>query len=229
MANIDESFGSSVAKARSLLGMSQKELASALAERGMKVDASAVSRIEKGQRSVRLAEANVIAGALGRDLGDLLEASGTLQERLFAAYDQVEWRTTDLADAASKFVQSLFALSNLVQGNDDQLAMLRDEAVGQPTSGRDVPHWYATLLDAKQLDLKRERVRHDRFVAYTHADDIDGVRAAVSAAIEPSLVTFAELEALEEMGSGTRSILDTIWTGNVLGGGHDAPPSDAAE
>lgn len=210
MTTIDESFGASVTKARSLRGMSQKDLASALTERGMKVDASAVSRIEKGTRSVRLAEAQLISAALGRELSEMISDLGTLQERIFTAYDQIEWRGTDLADAATKFAQSLFALTNLVEGNDEQLAKMVADGVGVPASGRDVPRWYSELLKVRYWDTKRERVNQDRYVLYGPEDDIEGIREAIRAVVEPSLVMLGEYHALEEMGAVPMSPLDSV-------------------
>ncbi|MFK4789864.1 helix-turn-helix domain-containing protein [Microbacterium sp. ZW T5_56] len=223
MTTVDESFGASVAKARTLRGMSQKELSSALAQLGMKVDAPAVSRIEKGQRSLRLTEATTVATALGVDLTDLLQEPGTIQERVYAAYDQIGMRTTELAQAASKFAQSIFRLSNLIEGAPEQLNLLKDGDAGAPATGREVPAWYSRLLRSRYWDLKRERVSQDRFAIYSADDDIDGVRAAILAAIEPSLVTVQEHMALEDQGVVPRSLLDAVWVENVLGGGDGSP------
>lgn len=52
--------------------MSQREFAERLTQRGFKVDASAVSRIENGSRAVRLAEAMTIADVLDFDLTMLI-------------------------------------------------------------------------------------------------------------------------------------------------------------
>lgn len=73
----DAVFGAAVAQWRGFHRLSQRELADQLTERGMRVDASAISRIEKGQRSVRLAEALTIADALQIDLEMLVDRART--------------------------------------------------------------------------------------------------------------------------------------------------------
>jgi transcriptional regulator with XRE-family HTH domain len=54
--------------------MSQRELADRLRELGMDVDASAVSRIEKGVRAIRLSEAEAIARVFGSPIEAFLRA-----------------------------------------------------------------------------------------------------------------------------------------------------------
>jgi transcriptional regulator with XRE-family HTH domain len=72
--SIESRFGDAVLKGRQALGLSQKTLAHRLTERGLAVDASAISRIEKGGRAIRLSEAEVIANALGFTLADVEQA-----------------------------------------------------------------------------------------------------------------------------------------------------------
>lgn len=57
----EEQIGADVATARERAGMSQKELAVALTERGFKWAQATVSQIEKGERPLRLSEADHLA------------------------------------------------------------------------------------------------------------------------------------------------------------------------
>lgn len=57
----EEQIGADVATARERAGMSQKELAAAIAERGFKWSQATVSQIEKGERPLRLSEADHLA------------------------------------------------------------------------------------------------------------------------------------------------------------------------
>jgi transcriptional regulator with XRE-family HTH domain len=68
---IENRFGEAVLENRRVLGISQKALADALSERGLSVDASAISRIEKGARAIRLSEAAIIAQVLGFTLSEV--------------------------------------------------------------------------------------------------------------------------------------------------------------
>ncbi|MBT1676786.1 helix-turn-helix domain-containing protein [Curtobacterium aurantiacum] len=66
----EQRFGSMVLSNRKALGMSQKDLSEHLADAGLILDNSAVSRIEKGTRALRLGESIVIARVLGFSLAD---------------------------------------------------------------------------------------------------------------------------------------------------------------
>lgn len=68
----EQTFGRAVNGTRSSKGWSQRELAERLSSAGIEVDASAVSRIEKGTRALRLSEAVVIAKVLGQSLPAML-------------------------------------------------------------------------------------------------------------------------------------------------------------
>ncbi|MCK8477206.1 helix-turn-helix domain-containing protein [Microbacterium aurugineum] len=57
----DEQIGADVATARERAGMSQKELAGAMTERGFKWSQATVSQIEKGERPLRLTESDHLA------------------------------------------------------------------------------------------------------------------------------------------------------------------------
>ena len=63
-ALVGEVFGQNVRAARARKGWSQRELAEALDERGLKLDPSAVTRIERGTREVKLREAVAMAECL---------------------------------------------------------------------------------------------------------------------------------------------------------------------
>lgn len=62
--------------ARGQRGWSQRQLAEALEGQGVRLDPSAVTRIERGDREVKLREAAAIADCLNTDLQQLLMPSG---------------------------------------------------------------------------------------------------------------------------------------------------------
>lgn len=70
--NLDQRFGASMKALRIERGWSQRDLASQLINKRMPVDASAVSRMESGARSLRLSEAGLVAEALGVTVSDML-------------------------------------------------------------------------------------------------------------------------------------------------------------
>lgn len=74
----EQAFGQAVRAHRAQKGWSQRQLAELLEPVGIDVDASAVSRIEKGTRAVRLSEAVILAQVLDVPLETLLVPPGRL-------------------------------------------------------------------------------------------------------------------------------------------------------
>ncbi|MCZ4535555.1 helix-turn-helix transcriptional regulator [Gordonia terrae] len=70
MQNPVKSFGETVAAHRKKLGWKQADLIAALAERGVILDSSAITRIEKGEREPRLTEALTLSEVLEFPIGD---------------------------------------------------------------------------------------------------------------------------------------------------------------
>ena len=68
---VDIQFGEMLKTARADLGWSQRRLAEVLQKSGLKIDPSAITRIETGQREPKLTEAVAIANLLGLDLDTL--------------------------------------------------------------------------------------------------------------------------------------------------------------
>lgn len=74
----EEFFANRMRVLRNLQGISQKALAANVCARlGYTVDGTAVTRIEKGQRLIRLGEAVAIADALGVPLAELMPTDDT--------------------------------------------------------------------------------------------------------------------------------------------------------
>ena len=74
-AGVNEQFGSLMKAAREGRGWSQRKLAEMLNEQGLRLDPSAVTRIETGQREVKLREAVIIAETVGLELANLRSAA----------------------------------------------------------------------------------------------------------------------------------------------------------
>lgn len=70
--DLGATFGARVKLARERLGITQQQLSDRLRVLGLKVDTSAITRIEGGSRDPRLSEAQAIAHAFGIALLDLI-------------------------------------------------------------------------------------------------------------------------------------------------------------
>ena len=79
----NEKFGDVVRDARERRQLSQRRLAELLEEAGVRLDPSAITRIERGTRDVKLREATVIASVLGIDLGKSLDQIAFSQAQQF--------------------------------------------------------------------------------------------------------------------------------------------------
>jgi transcriptional regulator with XRE-family HTH domain len=102
--SVEERFGAEVAQRRQVMGLSQKALADRLSDYGLRVDASAISRVETGTRALRISEALVIAQALGFSLEDVADALPPQhdfeqrRERLDKLLDALRSTSQDAAD-----------------------------------------------------------------------------------------------------------------------------------
>lgn len=74
--DVRSTFASRVRQVREGQGWSQEELARRLSEVGLRLDPTAITRLERGERSVRVEEAVAVAQTLGVPLDELLQSSG---------------------------------------------------------------------------------------------------------------------------------------------------------
>lgn len=105
---VEETFGQSVRERREDLGMSQRELAEKLGVHHLKLDPTAITRIEKGQRAVRLGEAVMIAHALKTQLNFLLARRTTAN--LLAEMARLQGMRDTARDAMKEYERDIEAL-----------------------------------------------------------------------------------------------------------------------
>jgi len=135
---IENRFGEEVLKTRRVQRLSQKDLAEGLSQRGLALDASAISRIEKGSRAIRLSEAAVIADALGFSLSDVehprdpLEDSARIRQTIEASLSAAFQASLQVADAFEDMIWLLErepqVLESLVDGEGSAPGSLAEYA-----------------------------------------------------------------------------------------------------
>jgi transcriptional regulator with XRE-family HTH domain len=92
----EQRFGAMVLDSRRSLGMSQKDLSEQLSEHGLALDNSAISRVEKGTRALRLSEAIAFAKVLRFSLAEFEDAVppaedfGRREKRVHAAMREAQ-------------------------------------------------------------------------------------------------------------------------------------------
>lgn len=139
----DQLFGRAVLEARQSREISQRAFAELLTEAGMTVDASAVSRIEKGTRSVRLTEALTIADVLDLDLRDLVQETQTPVKAFARQRRYVDYNLQRVEEAGLGAVRALVDACTLIDDNPNVLTAAHDERFDDPTDASSYLKWIA--------------------------------------------------------------------------------------
>lgn len=108
-------FGRSVRAAREHAQWTQQQLSDALAKHGLRIDTSAITRIENGSRDPRLSEAEAIAAALDLPLSDLLSRDVTAT-RLLTLWRRFESATEGLVSAVYVYGSARRAVLDVLGG-----------------------------------------------------------------------------------------------------------------
>jgi len=143
---IENRFGEEVLESRRLQRLSQKDLAELLRQRGLVLDASAISRIEKGARAIRLSEAAVIADVLGFSLSDVEHPRDPMDD--FARHRKSIDAGIEAAFHSSLEVAGdVIELGWLVERDPQVLQSVKDESGSSPTNITE----YVKTLEAEWL------------------------------------------------------------------------------
>lgn len=155
---VEQSFGAQVHYFRTLQNISQREFAQRLTERGMAVDASAVSRIESGARAIRLSEALTIAEVLDVDLDMLVEGTRSPSQEFrslrYSANHAMNRLGTDVVD----FLESFKEANRYLQQHPELLSDLGDKTLGRPKSVQDYLEWVGRRMDQIHVEDPEEMV-----------------------------------------------------------------------
>ncbi|BBX89002.1 helix-turn-helix transcriptional regulator [Mycolicibacterium boenickei] len=126
---VARNFGKAVRQRRSAIGVSQRKLSELLLDKtGVKLDASAITRIEKGQRDLKLAEAAAIANVLGVGIDQLTreieeaEPAGLIEIR--DAYQELRKRHAVVKAQIQAYYADAYALAVPLAADADARNML---------------------------------------------------------------------------------------------------------
>jgi transcriptional regulator with XRE-family HTH domain len=153
---IEESVGEAIAAYRAGRGVTQRQLAADLTAAGMPVDASAVSRIEKGTRSIRLTEAITIANILDVDLDLLVDGVRTPNEELKRVRRNTDVFMSHLDEPFMLFMSGVLETKWLLEANPQLVESLRDEEFGAPNGPSDYVRWCGERVARLQVDPDSE-------------------------------------------------------------------------
>lgn len=112
---------------RERLGWSQAEMAKALSANGFPLHASAIAKIEAGDRAVRIDEAVAIADALDVELEDMLPSAPNEQSRLRRARRMADRAMYETRGGAASMAAAYEEIIDLLEERPNLYANLRDE------------------------------------------------------------------------------------------------------
>lgn len=128
----DRGFGRAVQTYRGWLQLSQRGLADRLNEAGVSLDASALSRLEQGKRSVRLSEALAIAEALETDISALLDISPDPRQKFTAMRRRANEAMRASAIPLSEMLEAFLESMEFADEHPEVVATLTDDEIGPP-------------------------------------------------------------------------------------------------
>lgn len=110
---MNRDFGEAMREARTHLGISQRKLAELLEDLGMKIDPSAITRIEKGQREPKFTEAVAISDVLGIQLSNFsYSPTAIFQSHMAAAI-------SNMSDARHAIISAGRSINRAVESLSD--------------------------------------------------------------------------------------------------------------
>ncbi|MDQ0103701.1 transcriptional regulator with XRE-family HTH domain [Paenarthrobacter nicotinovorans] len=130
--------------------MSQRAFAKKLTDRGMAIDASAVSRIESGSRALRLTEALIISDVLNVDIDLLISGARTETQEFRTRRRYADLTMGQLEDAALDFLAAFGNVNDYLQAHPELLVELDDDNLGRPASTDQYLDWVGSRMEQIQ-------------------------------------------------------------------------------
>lgn len=186
----EASFGERVKAMRSDKGWTQRQFAEKL-----HLDASAVSRIEQGNRAVRLGEAAVIARVLDAELDYLVYGPSDPHTRLRDHRHWADRAMHNIRSESADMVENYVEIVQLLKENPDLFDQLQDDEISSPPTSTD------EYLDWCLRRMKRVFAlpEDERRIVVQDEDLASRLTALVGAAVEGvvSTVPFPEDDSEE--------------------------------
>lgn len=152
-------FGQKVADIRKQSGLSQKRLAEQLTERGMPVDASAVSRLESGDRALPLSEVYIIAEVLGNPVRNLMPNMPSPRAEMNMARRAADRAWLYMGDNAASLVVIMADIMDRLAENNELLA----EFVSRDGKKLDSPSAYLDWVTEQVSDSLDRKINSGEF------------------------------------------------------------------
>lgn len=138
----------------------------------MPVDASAVSRIEKGNRSVRLTEAMIIADTLDEDLSFLMGIMRSPSQDIQARRRAIDSLLHDLRFRVKALFDSIADLTFDLSRKPELLAYIADDNAGKLETAAGYPQWIAERVERWDIDP-------DTYTQVATKEEVEGLTSLV--------------------------------------------------
>ncbi|WP_188535191.1 helix-turn-helix domain-containing protein [Kocuria dechangensis] len=139
----DTQFGGRVRHYREAQEVSQRDLARRVTALGASVDASGISRIEKGTRTVKLFEAVALAEALDVPLDYLIHGQSARAE-LNTIRNELSRYLKEFHSSVFRVATTAGDIEDMLATDPELLASLASSDQEPPASAADYPGWVAT-------------------------------------------------------------------------------------
>lgn len=175
--NIEKAIGEQISAARKIRKYTQKKFAEVLTQHGLPVDASAVSRMEKGERALKISECILVAESLDIDMQVLLRGIQTPAQELKETRQFADFCMHDMGQSFADWLSQLLVVKWELESQPELIAEVSEEI----KSHKDYLPWVASNLSklswtyegdpGDSLILTRDQAEADELlqcvVAYT--------------------------------------------------------------
>lgn len=149
--NPDKLVGAVIQNRRLELGISQGELAHRLRESGVNWSQGTLSRVELGERPVRLVEAAIVAEVLKIDIMRLLQAEQTPIERIRDEHRSVKEQVQEVMAAVTRTYGLAANVKELLEAHPDLWEAIEESENPRPANPGDYPTWLASGISRMPL------------------------------------------------------------------------------
>lgn len=175
LESIESAIGKTVSELRKRKKITQKEFAESLTEIGMSIDASAVSRMEKGERALKISECLMIAEALEVDLSSLLGRMKTPKQELREGVISEESARAKMGEAAWDWFYAISEVQWVLQRKPELAPLISTDF----SPGSSYLEWLANNLS--QLEYVHDHFGDEAYIYAKNTKEREQMLALVAA------------------------------------------------
>lgn len=146
---MDQELGGRITKARKSAGLSQRQLAAELKELGFAIDPSAVTRIESGERPLKVAEARALATVLRTTVAKLIDEQSSPELEVERAHANLAMH--DARRSLSQMLQHMAIIAKELRDDPRRMTLFNGEK--DPPESADE---YLAWVRGRMQDLTRD-------------------------------------------------------------------------